>query len=69
MCFVRRRGDQEGSVAPLEGWFDELRLRDDSVPTGFIGYEVKTRAMRGHEFALQLPAADKKALIAFLKTL
>jgi len=58
-----------GSVATLEDWFDERRLRDDYVPTGFKGYGVKTRAVKGHEFGLDLSAEDRKALIAFLKTL
>jgi hypothetical protein len=39
------------------------------VPTGFKGYGVKNRAVKGHQFGLQLPDEDKKALIAFLKTL
>jgi hypothetical protein len=39
------------------------------VPTGFKGYGVKTRAVKGHEFGLELSAEDKRALIAFLKTL
>lgn len=56
-------------VATLEDWFDPKRLRDDYVPTGFKGYGVKTRAVKRHEFGLQLSAEDKRALIAFLKTL
>jgi hypothetical protein len=44
-------------------------LRDDYVPTGFIGYGVKTRAVPGHEFGLRLSSGDKKALLAFLRTL
>ena len=61
--------EHSGSVATLEDWFDARRLRDDYVPTGFKGYGVKTRAVPGHEFGLKLPAEDKDALIAFLKTL
>ena len=45
------------------------RLRDDYVPTGFKGYRVTTRAVKGHEFGLALPPEDKKALLAFLRTL
>jgi hypothetical protein len=45
------------------------RLRDDYTHTGFKGYGVKTRAGKGHEFGLKLSANEKKALIAFLKTL
>jgi hypothetical protein len=44
-------------------------LRDDYTHTGFKGYGVKTRAGKGHEFGLKLSANEKKALIAFLKTL
>jgi hypothetical protein len=61
--------EHNGSVATLEDWFDPRRLRDDYVPTGHIGYGLKTRAVKGHRFGLDLPAEDKKALIAFLKTL
>jgi hypothetical protein len=58
-----------GWAATLEDWFDPRRLRDDYVPTGFAGFGVKTRAITGHEFGLHLSEADRKALIAFLKTL
>jgi hypothetical protein len=61
--------EHNGSVATLEDWFDPNRLKDDYVPTGFKGFGVKTRAVRGHEFGLKLPAEEKQALIAFLKTL
>jgi hypothetical protein len=59
----------DGSVASLEDWFDRARLRDDYVPSGFKGYKVTHRAVPGHEFGLKLSADDKRALIAFLKTL
>ena len=58
-----------GWCATLEDWFDPRRLRDDYVPTGFKGHGVKTRAVNGHEFGLDVSSEDKKALIAFLKTL
>ncbi|MCI0388329.1 MAG: hypothetical protein MOB07_06140 [Acidobacteria bacterium] len=61
--------EHNGSVATLEDWFDPRRLRDDYAPTGFKGYGVKARAVKGHEFGLKLSPEDKKALIAFLKTL
>jgi hypothetical protein len=61
--------EHNGSVATLEDWFDANRVRADYVPTGFRGYGVKTRAIKGHEFGLKLSAEDKAALIAFLKTL
>ena len=59
----------DGSCATLEDWFDPARLRDDYVPTGFKGYGIKRRAVPGHEFGLHLSMEDKRALIAFLKTL
>jgi hypothetical protein len=61
--------EHNGSVATLEDWFDVHRLDDDYVPTGYRGYNVKTRAIPGHEHGLDLSPADKRALIAFLKTL
>lgn len=61
--------EHSGSVATLEDWFDPRRLRDDYVPTGFVGYGVTTRAVKGHEFGLSLTDDERKALIAFLKTL
>ena len=61
--------EHNGSVAKLEDWFDPARLREDYVPTGLKGYGVKTRAIKGHPFGLQLDVKEKAALIAFLKTL
>jgi hypothetical protein len=61
--------EHSGSVATLEDWFDIRRLRDDYVPTSFRGYGVTTRAVKGHEFGLSLTDEERKALIAFLKTL
>ena len=61
--------EHNGSVASLEDWFDPRRLSEDYVPTGFRGAGVKTRAVKGHSFGLNLSAADRQALIAFLRTL
>jgi hypothetical protein len=61
--------EHSGAVATLEDWFDPNRLRDDYIPTGFKGAGGKARAVKGHEFGLRLPPDDRKALIAFLKTL
>ena len=58
-----------GWCATLEDWFDPRRVRDDYVPTGFKPYGAKTYAVKGHNFGLDLSAEDKKALIAFLRTL
>ena len=67
--WYRSMFEHSGSVATLEDWFDPSRLRDDYVPTGFKGYGVKTRAVPGHEYGLNLSTEDRKALVAFLKTL
>ncbi len=58
-----------GWCATLEDWFNPARTRDDYVPTGFKPYNAKTYAVKGHSFGLDLTAEDRKALIAFLKTL
>ena len=61
--------EHNGSVATLEDWFDPRRTMEDYEPTGFRGYGVKTRAVRGHPFGLDLSEADRKSLLAFLRTL
>lgn len=62
--------EHNGSCATLEDWFDPARLRDDYVPTGWRGpLGTRTRAVKGHEFGLDLSPEDRQALIAFLKTL
>ena len=58
-----------GWCTTLEDWFDPRRTHDDYVPTGFKPYGVKTYAVKGHPFGLDLSAEDKKALIVFLKSL
>ncbi len=58
-----------GWCATLEDWFDPRRTQDDYVPTGFKPYGAKTYPVKGHPFGLNLSAEDKKAMIAFLKTL
>jgi mono/diheme cytochrome c family protein len=58
-----------GSVSSLEDWFDPKRLRDDYRPTGWAGPGSGTRAVPGHRFGHDLLDEDKRALIAFLRTL
>jgi len=58
-----------GSELTLEDWFNPRRLNDNHIPTGFRGFGVETRKVPGHPFGLDLNDADRKALIAFLKTL
>lgn len=61
--------EHNGSVATLEDWFDARRLNEDYIPTGFKGFGVTERAVKGHAFGLNLMPDEKAALIAFLKTL
>jgi hypothetical protein len=61
--------EHSGSIASLEEWFDPARLRSDYRSKGWNPPDTKTRAIPGHAFGLTLPAEDKKALIAFLRTL
>jgi hypothetical protein len=56
-------------LATLEDVFDVRRLRDDYVPTAFRTPGKKSQAVPGHEFGLDLSDKDKKALIAYLRTL
>jgi hypothetical protein len=58
-----------GWCATLEDWFDPKRLNQDYVPTGFKPYGASTYPVTGHPFGLNLSAAEKTDLIAFLKTL
>ena len=67
--WYRGRIEHSGSIASLEEWFDRKRLRSDYVPSGWKAPGATTRAVPGHEFGLDLGAEDKRALIAFLKTL
>ena len=55
-----------GQAETLEEWFDPARLNSDYVPKGF---HLAPGPIKGHEFGLKLSADDKRALIAFLKTL
>ena len=56
-------------MATLEDWFDSARLRDDYRPTGFRPHDEPARAVKGHEFGLDLSPDEKSDLIAFLRTL
>lgn len=58
-----------GWAATLEDWFDPRRVRDDYVPTGWKPFGTRTYAVKGHQFGLDLSDVDRRALIAFLKTL
>jgi hypothetical protein len=58
-----------GSAATLEDWLDPARIQPGYIPTGFKGYDGNTRSIPGHPFGLGLSPAERKDLIAFLRTL
>ena len=58
-----------GAIATLDDWFDAKRLRADYVRTGYRAYGVTRRPVPGHPLGLSLKAEDKRALLAFLRTL
>ena len=55
-----------GWAETLEEWFDPARLNNNYVAKGF---HLGPGPIKGHEFGLRLPPDERKALIAFLKTL
>jgi Di-haem oxidoreductase, putative peroxidase len=55
-----------GQAETLEEWFDPARLNPDYVPRGF---HLRAAPIQGHEFGLKLSSEDRRALIAFLRTL
>jgi hypothetical protein len=64
--WYRNAFSHSGQAETLEEWLDPARLREDYIPQGF---HLGPGPIKGHEFGLRLPSDDKKALIAFLKTL
>lgn len=64
--WMRSAFGHEGQASSLEEWFDPARLNADYVPSGF---HLARGPIQGHEFGVRLPEADRRALIAFLKTL
>lgn len=62
-CFLH-----DGSIGTLEELFDKRRLNEDFRASNWHP-TAPNHAVRGHTFGLDLNAADKKALIAFLRTL
>lgn len=58
-----------GNLSTLEEVLDPKRLSNDFVPSGYKPSHVKSMAVKGHPFGLELSEKDKLALIAFLKSL
>ena len=59
----------DGSAASLEEMFDPDRLKQTHVPGGWMPLGLKTNAIPGHEFGLNLKPQERAQLIAFLRTL
>ena len=49
--------------------FDPERLKESQLPGGWSPPGMRTRAIKGHPFGLNLSAEERLALLAFLKTL
>ena len=49
--------------------FDKARLNEDYVPKGYKPARLKTMAVKGHLFGLDLNENDKKTLISFIRSL
>jgi len=58
-----------GYLANLEDMFDPKRLDANYIPTGYKPPWLKTMAVKGHKFGLELNEKDKTALLAFLRSL
>lgn len=58
-----------GYVTSLEEMFNPARLKDDFIPSGFNPNVEKPFAVKGHTFGLYLDEEDKKALLAFVRSL
>ncbi|HEY6987013.1 MAG TPA: hypothetical protein VH369_01440 [Bryobacteraceae bacterium] len=59
----------DGSAASLEEMFDPDRLKETHIPGGYSPPGAPARAIKGHEFGLNLTGAEREQLIAFLRTL
>jgi cytochrome c peroxidase len=59
----------DGAVASLEEMFNPDRLKETHKPGGWSPPGTQTRAIKGHEFGLNLSPEERVKLIAFLKTL
>jgi hypothetical protein len=59
----------DGSVASLEEMFDPDRLLETHEPGGWSPPGTTARAIKGHEFGLNLKPEERGQLLAFLRTL
>lgn len=59
----------DGHLKDLEDLFDSARFSPNYTPTWFKPIGVEHMAVPGHPFGTDLSSEDKKALVAFLKSL
>ena len=67
--WYRRALLHDGSIATLEELFDPARLEPGYQSRGWNPPGVSKRGRSGHTSGLSLTAEEKKALIAFLRSL
>lgn len=65
----RPRLMHDGSLTSLEEMFDPARVKPDYVPKGWKGPDEDRRGVAGHTFGLGLNEEDRRALLAFLRSL
>ena len=58
-----------GNLANLGDLFDPKRLEPDYTPTGYMPPWLTHMAVPGHPFGMELNEKDKRALVAFIKSL
>jgi hypothetical protein len=58
-----------GHLTKLEEVLDPKRLNDNYVPSGYLPPHLKSMAVKGHPFGLNLTDKEKTALVAYLKSL
>ena len=66
--WYRGRYLHDGAAATLEEMFDPGRLLDSHVRGGWGPLGEKTRAIKGHDFGLELTPEERVQLIAFRRT-
>lgn len=59
----------DGHLADLEDLFDTARFSPNYIPTYFKPIGVTHMAVPGHPFGMELTTDEKKALVAFIKSL
>jgi len=67
--WYRPRLLHDASVTSLEEMFDPARTSPEYEPKGWNPPGMTKRAVPGHTFGLSLNAEDRKALLAFLRSL